>query len=185
MKKTITLLMMLMLLQIMAKSQTMKSAGQPQQQSSSAGSITFEYDESGNRINRTITVTYIGGIGGEIAETESVIKNPSDATNTIITDISGLINADKLKNTKPAIAEGDIKVFPNPVQDKLNVQFNGTATAEGCSIQLYDGAGKLFYKDGNMQNLTEVNMLQAKAGMYYLVVVCKDGKRLYWKVAKQ
>jgi len=178
MKKAITLLMMLMLIQIVAKAQTGKSAGiePPIGGIGEVTTVNYEYDESGNRISRTITVTFM---------MQSEYKKPADTNNTIAADINGLLNADKLKSTKPAIAEGDIKVFPNPVKDKLNVQFNGTATSEGCSLQLYDGAGKLFYKDGSMQMLTEVNMQQAKAGMYYLVMVCKDGKRLYWKVAKQ
>jgi hypothetical protein len=71
------------------------------------------------------------------------------------------------------------------VQYKLNVQFNGTATAKGCSLQLYDGAGRLFYKDASLKNQTEVDMQQAKAGNYYLLVLTKEGKRLYWKVVKE
>ncbi len=130
--------------------------------------VNYTYDASGNRITRRIITVY----------KMALAKNtPNDST---ITDaIKSLTTADA------NISEGDIKVFPNPVQNKLNVQFSGTATTEGCSLQLYDGAGKLFYKEASLKNQTEVNMQQAKVGMYYLVVVCKDGKRLYWKVAKE
>ncbi len=153
--------------------------------------VNYEYDASGNRVKRRITVEFVEE---GIAPTKNILTDIP----TVTEDINKLIAAN---NQTPAtlkqeviqegangiatITEGDIKVFPNPVQDKLNVQFTGTATAEGCSLQLYDGAAKLFYKEGSMQNLTEVNMQQAQAGVYYLVVQTKEGKRLYWKVVKQ
>ena len=174
MKKTITLLMMLMLLQIAAIAQN---------------TVHYHYDDTGNRVKRWM-------------DQPSPIAPPqTDRTTTVKEDINSFINADSVLTNGngatgvvgattnasgiAALTEGDIKVFPNPVQEKLNVQFKGTATPDGCSLQLFDGAGKLFYSEGSMQLLTEVNMQQAKAGIYYLVVVAKDGKRLYWKLVKQ
>jgi hypothetical protein len=174
MKKIITLLMMLMLLQIAAIAQN---------------TVHYEYDATGNRVKRWMLPP------------QPVAPAPPQNNNnpTVAEDINSLITADNLTPTLSkgegesgsssngivALTEGDIKVFPNPVQEKLNVQFKGTATPDGCSLQLFDGAGKLFYSEGSMQPLTEVNMQQAKAGIYYLVVVAKDGKRLYWKLVKQ
>ena len=79
---------------------------------------------------------------------------------------------------------GDAKLLITPVQYKLNVQFKGTAEAEGCSLQIYDGAGRLYHKQDVLQNHTEVNMQQANTGNYYLVIITKEGKRLYWKLVK-
>ena len=173
MKKTITLLTMLILLQVLVKAQT----------------VTYTYDASGNRIHRTLSTKKLS----------SPQKNTNDSTITVANDIQSIIaedtNISSVKgvvggengnvNGITALNEGDINVFPNPVQDKINVQFNGSVTAEGCSLQLYDGAAKLFFKTDAMQKLTEVNMHEAKAGIYYLVVVSKEGKRLYWKVVKE
>ncbi len=151
----ITITILLLLIQVAVFAQT---------------TVNYTYDASGNRITRRIITVYKMAIAK---------STPNDSIPTITDAIKSLTTADG------TISEGDIKVFPNPVQEKLNVQFNGTATSEGCSLQLYDGVGKLFYKESTMQNLTEVDMQQAKTGMYYLVVVCKDGKRLYWKVVKE
>ena len=112
----------------------------------------------------------------------------------MVQSINSLIEADSLASASLSnhtsaslsnLSEGDIKVFPNPVQYKLNVQFKGTADAEGCSMQIYDGAGRLFHKQDAMQNHTEVDMQQANTGNYYLVIITKEGKRLYWKLVKQ
>ncbi len=152
--------------------------------------VNYTYDASGNRITRRVIT---------VQKVAPLKNNPDDTVTTIVADINGIIAEDNSSqalsegegesgsnpNGIVSLSEGDIKVFPNPVQDKLNVQFNGTAKANGCSLQLYDGAAKLFYKNDAMQTLTKVNMQQAKAGIYYLVVVCKDGKRLYWKVMKE
>ena len=80
---------------------------------------------------------------------------------------------------------GDAKLLITPVQYKLNVQFNGTAKPEGCSLQIYDGAGRLFHSQAALQNHTEVDMQQANTGNYYLVIITKEGKRLYWKLVKE
>ena len=112
--------------------------------------VNYTYDASGNRIQRRIIRVY------KMAFTKNT-KNDSTITDTIkslTTDLSKGEGA----NGIATISEGDIKVFPNPVQENLNVQFNGTATSEGCSLQLYDGVGRLIYKEGTMQNITKVNM---------------------------
>lgn len=168
MKKTITFLMMFMLLQIAASAQTV---------------IRYEYDYNGNRYQRWM------GPPHQVAPPH----NSNTNNTTVAEDVNYLLHADSLSMAAGATAtanevrltEGDIKVFPNPVQEKLNVQFKGTATPEGCSLQLFDGSGKLFYSEGSMKTLTEINMQQAKTGVYFLVVVDKEGKRLYWKLVKE
>jgi len=165
----ITTLILLLLLQIAVKAQTT--------------TVNYTYDASGNRVSRTITPIPIA-------------PPQNNNNNTVVQSINSLIEAD---TTSPASAslsnqtsaslsmlrEGDIKVFPNPVQYKLNVQFKGTAEAEGCSMQIYDGAGRLFHKQDALQNHTEVDMQQANTGNYYLVIITKEGKRLYWKLVKE
>jgi len=171
--RTITTLILLLLLQITVKAQN----------------VYYTYDASGNRVHRSLTPTPIAPPS----------NNGSDSSTAIVNDIERIISADSIltstlsdsagvianANSIAVLTEGDIKVFPNPVQDKLNVQFNGTASPVGYSLQIYDGAAKLFYKTGSMQALTEVDMQQAKTGVYFLVIQTKDGKRLYWKVVKE
>ncbi len=171
----IATLILLLLLQVAVKAQTT--------------TVNYTYDASGNRVSRTITPIPIA-------------PPQNNNNNTVVQSINSLIEADSLASaslsnpasttlSNPAsaslsnLSEGDIKVFPNPVQYKLNVQFKGTTEAEGCSMQIYDGAGRLFHKQDAMQNHTEVDMQQANTGNYYLVIITKEGKRLYWKLVKQ
>jgi len=144
--------------------------------------INYEYDANGNRINRTVIVEYIEGM----PPTVFANTNPTDSTNETLCFSAGVI--DSISNNKTNITNevlnGDIKVFPNPVQEKFYVKFTGTSNAVGCTMQIYDGVGKIFYQATASQNQTEINMSQAKAGIYYLVIITKEGKRLWWKVAK-
>ena len=158
MKKTITILAMLMLLQV----------------SVSAQNIHFQYDASGNRVKRWISQP--------IAPPQN---NPSANNNTVISDDVNSLISSNTSTSLSKLTEGDIKVFPNPVQDKLNVQFTGSADAEGCSLQIYDGAGKLFSREAELKNNNEINMQQAKTGTYFLIIINKEGKRLYWKLVKE
>jgi len=142
---------------------------------------TYSYDASGNRVQKQILIPM---------PIEFSISNPTDTSTTATDDINNIIAANNQNPTKEGatgitvITEGYIKVFPNPVQTNLNVRFTGNAKADGCTIQLYDGNGKIFYQATATKNQTQINMSQANAGMYYLVVITKEGKRLWWKVSK-
>ena len=140
--------------------------------------VNYSYDASGNRVQRTITIEQC------IAPTPS---NNKDSIIAIADEIKNIISADtNLSQTKgEGVASGDIKVFPNPVKYKLNVQFKGIASAEGCKLQIYDGLGRLFYSQDALQTQTEVNMEAAKKGAYFMVIAGKDGKRMYWKLVKE
>ena len=157
-KKSITILAMLMLLQVAV----------------SAQNIYFKYDASGNRERRWISQP--------IAPPQN---NPSANNNTAIADDVNSLISSNTSTSLSKLTEGDIKVFPNPVQDKLNVQFKGSADAEGCSLQIFDGAGKLFSREAELKNNNEINMQQAKTGTYFLIIINKEGKRMYWKLVKE
>lgn len=161
----ITTLILFLLLQVAVKAQTT--------------TVNYTYDASGNRVSRTFVV-------------QPIAPPQNNNNNTVVQSINSLIEADTASQFPSfggelgsSVSTDNISVFPNPVQYKLNVQFRGTAEAEGCSMQIYDGAGKLFHKQDAMQNHTEVDMQQANTGNYYLVIITKEGKRLYWKLVKQ
>lgn len=168
--KTKTIFMLIMLLQIAASAQTI---------------IHYDYDATGNRVKRWLQPP----LPVAPPQCNSTANKP-----TVAEDINCLLIADSISITDIAkgnangiavLAEGDIKIFPNPMQEKLNIQFKGTAKSDGCSLQLFDGSGKLFYSKAGMQILNEVNMQTAKKGVYFLLVIDKEGKRLYWKLVKE
>jgi len=158
-------------MQVAVNAQTTKSASTP--------TVRYSYDASGNRVQRQLIVPI-----------PFALVNNNIADTTVTDDINNIIAANNQTLIKEGsagittITEGDIKVFPNPVQSNLNVHFTGNAIAEGCTMQIYDGSGKIFYQAAAAKNQTQINMSQAKVGIYYMVVVTKDGKRLWWKVSK-
>ena len=157
--------------------------------------IYYNYDGSGNRVQRTIVVTEY--------KTPSPV-NKSDTT-TVANDIKQMIAADSIKtddgnankvaivdtnatvsSVASAIVEGSaIKVFPNPVNEIVNVQFTGTANYEGSSLKIYDGTGKLFLNKEALQQHNEISMQSASKGSYFMVIITKDKKRQYWKLVKE
>ena len=78
-----------------------------------------------------------------------------------------------------------IKVFPNPVNEIVNVQFTGTANFVGSSLKIYDGTGKLFINKEALQQHNEISMQSASKGTYFMVIITKDKKRQYWKLVKE
>ncbi|MEI6695484.1 MAG: T9SS type A sorting domain-containing protein [Bacteroidota bacterium] len=168
--KTPTILMMLILFQIVASSQN---------------TIHYEYDANGNRFKRWMLPPQ---------PLMSPPNNPNNKNSSVADDINALISADSFSQTKietdiasdiTDIVEREIRVFPNPLQEKLNITLNGLASSTKYSLQVFDGAARLFYKEDAIKNQTEINMQQAHQGIYYLVIQAKDGKRMFWKLVKE
>ncbi len=168
--KTPTILLMLILFQIAASSQN---------------TIHYDYDATGNRIKRWMLPP------------QPLMSPPNNSNNkntTVAEDINALISANSFSQTKietdissdiTNIAEREIKVFPNPLLEKLNIALNGLADATTYNLQLFDSGAKLYYQENAIQNLTEINMHKAHQGVYYLVIQAKDGKRMFWKLVKE
>lgn len=140
--------------------------------------ICYDYDASGNRVARSICV---------VAQT--VVHHHDSSNNTVNADLAALTKADSLialgQNTSVnSIPEGAIKVFPNPIEEILTVEFSGNEDASLYNLQIFDASSRLFIENNTLQRTTNVNMQQAKPGNYYLVLTNKDGKRLYWKLVK-
>jgi hypothetical protein len=135
-----------------------------------AQSIHYSYDAAGNRDHRWL------------AQPIAPPQNSSNHNNAsaIIEDINKMA----LTKTNEIINEGSIKVFPNPLQHKFNIEFNANSSPEGKHLEIYDGNAKLFYRLSTLTNLTSIDMKQAKSGTYYLLIIDKDGKSLYWKLIK-
>ena len=168
--KTPTILMMLILFQIVASSQN---------------TIHYEYDANGNRFKRWMLPPQ---------PLMSPPNNPNNKNSSVADDINALISADSFSQTKietdiasdiTDIVEREIRVFPNPLQEKLNITLNGLASSTKYSLQVFDGASILIYKEDAIKNQTEINMRQAHQVIYYLVIQAKDGKRMFWKLVKE
>jgi hypothetical protein len=87
------------------------------------------------------------------------------------------INEDpKLKENDPL---ADINVYPNPVNDQLNIDFKNLKE-QNLMIVLIDLQGKVLLSDFAENTLTvkQINMLNIAKGNYILRVSTRDGQHL-------
>ena len=135
--------------------------------------IHFNYDNSGNRTDRSIEVVLL-------KKQNSTIKN--DTLNT--QDLSTLTK-DSVNQIAPS-TDDKFNVFPNPVNEILNIQYTSENSILEYSFQIFDESGRLFYSGKLTQNKNEVNLGKAKSGIYYLVVTSTNGEnRFFWKLIKK
>ena len=68
-------------------------------------------------------------------------------------------------------ADLDVKVFPNPIGDNLNISFNKTIE-ETTNIAVYDAAGRLILNEVVQpgQVFTEIGTAKLQAGVYVVVI---------------
>lgn len=147
--------------------------------------VHYEYDASGNRVHRWLEA--VQPIAPPQSNNNNIVADTSASLSNLTTASLSNLTLATLNSQSNAInlSEEDIKVFPNPVESKLNVAFTGSASAEACSMQLFDSKASLYYSQSTMQKLTVIDMQEAKAGNYFLVIYTKEGKRLYWKLVKK
>ncbi len=91
--------------------------------------------------------------------------------------------------TKPAVetpvysSKKILSVYPNPVQDKLNINLTGY---EGVSeIRLYDVNGRQVAGQRSAQVNTQMDISSLAKGMYLVKVITAGGETLQAKVVKQ
>lgn len=127
--------------------------------------IYYDYDNSGNLINRHI-----------INLKKGIISNPDT-----------LSTPDK-KNLKEILEDqvGDliIKIYPNPTQGKLFVDISGKIIDEKVDYQLYSQTGILleFKKKIGCQFLIDFDRFPD--GIYILRLLI-DGKMSQWKILRE
>jgi hypothetical protein len=147
-------------------------------------SVNYDYDANGNRIKRWMSPPQPITLPQNNTQTDH-LSLVEDVNRLITKDSFSIINGiTDTANSYACLSQNEIKVFPNPLQQELNIQFKDKEMADGFSLNLFDGGGKLFYRGDNVQVLTNINMRESMSGIYFLILEHKNGKRLYWKLIK-
>jgi hypothetical protein len=68
----------------------------------------------------------------------------------------------------------NVKLFPNPVKDKLNIYILGNNTQR--NIFLYDVSGKIVYRQKVTDMITTLDIRKLSKGIYVVKVIQPDGK---------
>jgi hypothetical protein len=133
---------------------------------------------------------------GTIVEADSIpldaINCGDDQSNMIVKDSFGNIVYSEnitLKGTITGIVEqeNEIKIWPNPVSDKIKLLFSGTFQPEIC-VEIYDMTGRKLVNEtfNNVNSGQELNVStnSLKTGIYVCRVSAK-GKTLLTETIKQ
>lgn len=125
--------------------------------------VHYIYDESGNRINRTLVTAkaeqdgrYV--VDDEFAENQSLVLNNTD--------------------------DNGISVYPNPTDDKFTVALS-ESTGKAYHITLYNIKGVLVEEHDVMASSNLVFDLTGRSSGTYLLNIVSDGKSRTWKVVKR
>ncbi|RKD92653.1 T9SS type A sorting domain-containing protein [Mangrovibacterium diazotrophicum] len=124
---------------------------------SAQSKIYFEYDGSGNRELRTITLNKSATINSEKQEEEIVIE-------------------DQLENQA-------ILIYPNPTKGILRIdiaELNGINMVVG----IYDSNGRLLINQSLKENTSQFDLSAYPSGLYFLIIKSNDEKR-EWKIIKE
>jgi len=123
-------------------------------------------------------IFYVFDIGAELLcaykeETVKVYQNPQfDSCFVTVTSTQEL---------NPA---SPIKIYPNPVQDQLTLEFS-TTDYSFTEIHIYNTLGASVYHQTDTSDLKEIDTSQLTPGMYYIVLKEKSGTSFSKKIIKQ
>jgi len=124
--------------------------------------ICFNYDENGNRIRREICITDVI----EVKSTDSILKQ--------LTQKLSLQENDEL-------LAGEISVFPNPTDGKLNISYNGSFPTECTEVFLYSISGQEVIENNFCGKEKSYDLSYLSPGTYMLLIK-SGGRKTKWKI---
>ena len=79
---------------------------------------------------------------------------------------------------EPELSFENLRVYPNPVAEKVHIAFNGIENFS--SIMLYDMAGNVYPIENidRRSNLLEIDMTQLSSGAYFIRIVMEDDSKV-------
>ncbi len=122
----------------------------------SAETVTYGYDEAGNRITREIVVE----------------KMSMPPLGEISADVSEQKDDDR------------ISVYPNPTYGEVNVEMNGYDNADSCMLYLFDMSGREILQMEMQSAITNFDISDCADGIFILRVIL-DGRSYAWKIIKK
>lgn len=128
--------------------------------------VTFSYDASGNRIEKTIVL--------------KKINNPKKQ----------LFNKDNDEDSyeKPFeedfLCDSKIIIYPNPTKGALRVDIDGLELLPHDRIEIFDSNGKLVYTNNNISSSNDLDLYHLQNGLYIMRITA-GGKESIWKIVKE
>ena len=129
--------------------------------------VTFSYDASGNRIEKTIVLKKINNLKKQL-----------------------IFNKDKDEESYEEPYEEDflydskIKIYPNPTKGALRVDIDGLELLPHDRIEIFDSNGKEVYTTNNISSSNNLGLHHLQNGMYIMRITA-GGKESIWKIVKE
>ncbi len=125
--------------------------------------ISFDYNESGERISRK--VIYLD------TQEKTQIKEQKEEVRAAVTDV---------------FSNKEVKIYPNPTRGILNIAISGMTGDETGSFhyQIYNNAGQLTFETDTFEAKTLLDFSRYPAGIY-IVRISFNGNHKEYKIIKQ
>jgi len=142
---------------------------------------SYDYDNSGNRISRTIIMPML-------------TPPPQDSTETIIEDweediVSGVQNSETGDEKSQevytdALSETQILIYPNPTTGLLTVKISDLPQHSASSLTLFDMQGRVIAQKQQLSNENKLDVSAQPAGTYIMQIAI-GSEFTSWKIVKQ
>ncbi|MBN2481717.1 MAG: T9SS type A sorting domain-containing protein [Bacteroidales bacterium] len=123
-------------------------------------SVTFDYDDSGNRTQRTITLK---------STTSPDKQNDPQEGQELFSGELGTF---------------DILIYPNPVRNELIVEISGSEEPSAASVHVFDQKGRLVRSEENVTETAILYLGDLMPGNYFMVIRCGN-RSASWKIIKE
>lgn len=120
-------------------------------------SLSYSYDDSGNRIKRSIVLT---------------TRNLNEEQNS------------KSHFFEERLGETQLKIYPNPVKSVLKVEIAGFDTGQYGECQLFSSSGTLLNRTQITEEYTSIDISGFPQGNYVLQIIINEEKTS-WKIIKE
>ena len=128
-------------------------------------SVSFTYDDAGNRTQRTIVLQQAPQTRASVTETETQAKLETPRYEDIL-------------------GERKVIIYPNPTSGMLQIELQGYGKLGDVRLLLYNLQGSLLLQVNNVESYTTLDLTPYPAGMY-IMILKENMLRSEWKIIKQ
>ena len=121
--------------------------------------ISYQYDNAGNRVSRTIVVANPSLVKGKTATPDSVV-------------------------VQERMGSREIKIYPNPTRGMLGVEIKGGDSNDKLRLQLFAANGSMLINTQATEGLNSIDLAQQPPGIYVLVIFAGKNRTEY-KIVKE
>ena len=166
----------------------------PAQDVAAYGSVTYGYDDSGNRISRTINMSAPAYIPPPQDSTENVVDDEED----LVTFGQDMENEEETPQeitngaapkTPPqevytdALSETLITIYPNPTRGLLTVKISNMPQHAASSLTLFDMQGRVITQQPSLAEENKLDISAQPPGTYIMRIAVGD-EDVSWKIVK-